>query len=1191
MSIRGKLIGAFLCSLFLMFVLAFFSEYNRGRLLESRKWVEHTQLVLERAESLLSLLKDEETGERGFALTGDVAFLEPYDLSRTKLASVLAELKSLTSDNQNEQRRIAQIEDLVASRLAVSARDVDTHKSADAKPEETLALSRQGKKLMDRIREIVAEIEAEERTLLRRRIEEADVTSAQMTWFSLVGTVAAGLLIGVAGTNLILYFERCIRAMQESLNQIASGELTHRIKVTGKDEFGKLSERFNEMAARLQHSTDESTNQSWLNSNLAKFAQILQEPRTIKDCAELILQELASTIGALHGLVYVTSSVAGTKYLNLIATYAYQDRKLLSSRFEFGESLVGQCALEKKRIRISNAPKNYVYIRSGVGQSEPVNLVMIPIVYENEIHGVIELASLKEFTDVELALLDHLTINLGVVFSNIEAAEKTTHLLQQEQMLTEELKSQQEELTATNAQLQNLASSLQSSEEELRQQQEELQQMNEELEERSFQQTKQNSELEAKNLELESLRQDMQDKANQLSITSKYKSEFLANMSHELRTPLNSLLILSKVLSDNNENNLTPKQVEYANTINAAGSDLLLLIDDVLDISKIEAGAMAIERTDEPIRDMCHSLVAGFKAMAVEKNISLILDIHPQLPRFINTDGRRLQQILRNLISNAIKFTVKGSVTVKVEPASSGWGAASTQFSETDPAIAFRVIDTGVGIDKSNQSVIFEAFQQADGSINRKYGGTGLGLAITRQLVQLLGGEITLESALDRGSCFTVYMPVEQNDSQQSKVRVQELPNDTQVQRRAGVAHATGTNGDMDCVQEGDRVLLLVDSDPDFVRQLIDLAHSHGFKTVTASQGKTALQLARRYKPDAIIIDLGLPDKDGWTLLDRLKRDSSTRHIPVQIFSAEDRFEQARRLGIIGYLPKPATRDSLNDAIDHLAKYAGRQERHLLIVEDDELERQNLCELIAGPDLTITAVASGADALVALSERRFDCMVLDLGLPDMSGMEVLTRAKADGLLKNLSVVVYTNRSLSSQQETELRRNAETIIIKSPKSASRLLDETTLFLHRVETEMPEPKRKILERLHLKDSILSARTVLVVDDDIRHIFAITTMLEQYDMNVLHAQSGKEALDLLQKSSVDLVLMDVMMPEMDGIECMKLLRQQSKFKSLPVIALTAKAMKGDREQCISAGASDYLCKPVDSDQLLSLMRVWLY
>lgn len=1203
MSIRGKLIGAFLLSLFLMFGLAAINEYNSNRLLESRKWVEHTQTVLERAESLISFLKDEETGERGFALTGDVTFLEPYDLSRSKLPPVLAELKALTVDNPTEQHRLTQIEDLMASRLALSARDVDAHKTAGAKPEETLSLSRQGKKFMDRIREIVADVETEERTLLRRRVEASDATSAQMTWFSLAGTLAAALLIGITGTNLILYFNRCMRRMQESLSQIASGELAHRIKVTASDEFGKLSDKFNEMAVKLQHSTEESASQTWLNSNLARFAQLMQEPKTVKECAELLLRELASTVGALHGLFYVVSASGGTKYLNLLATYAYQDRKLLSNRFEFGESLVGQCALEQKRIRVSSAPKDYVYIRSGIGQSEPVNLVVVPIVFENQIHGVIELASFKEFTSVELSFLDHLGINLGVIFSNIEAAEQTTHLLQQEQMLTEELKSQQEELTATNTQLEHLANSLQSSEEELRQQQEELQQMNEELEERSTQQTKQNAELEAKNLELESLRQDMQAKAHQLSITSKYKSEFLANMSHELRTPLNSLLILSKVLSDNSENNLTPKQVEFANTINAAGSDLLLLIDDVLDISKIEAGAMAIECADEPIRDMCHSLMAGFKAMANEKNISLLLEIHSQLPRLIYTDSRRLQQILRNLISNAIKFTVEGSVTIEVEPATSGWAAASTHLSKTDLAIAFRVIDTGVGIDEPSQSVIFEAFQQADGSINRKYGGTGLGLAISRQLVHLLGGEITVESTLGSGSCFTVYIPVQLKDapapapaSVPTKLPVQEPLNDADYskgnsEKRSHVALTTGVADDRDGVQEGDKVLLLVDSDPVFVQQLTDLAHSHRFKVVTASQGKTALQLARRYKPDAIIIDLGLPDKDGWTLLDRLKRDSSTRHIPVQIFSADDRFEQARRLGIIGYLPKPATRDSLNDAIDHLAKYAERQGRHLLIVEDDELERKNLCELIAGPDVTITAVGSGTAALAALSEQKFDCMVLDLGLPDMSGMDVLTRAKAEGLLKDLSVIVYTNRSLSSQQETELRRNAETVIIKSPKSASRLLDETTLFLHRVETNMPEPKRKILERLHLKDSILTARTVLVVDDDIRHIFAITSMLEQYEMNVLYAQSGKEALALLEKSAVDLVLMDVMMPEMDGVECMKVLRQQTKFKSLPVIALTAKAMKGDREQCIAAGASDYLCKPVDSDQLLSLMRVWLY
>jgi hypothetical protein len=1193
-SIRSKLLGAFSLSLIALILLWFVYQQSNAQLLEARRWVEHTHVVLEKLERVVSLLKDLETGQRGFVLTGQDVFLEPYNLALAKLPATISQIRSLTSDNPIQQKRLDRLESLYADKLAFCQKDIEVRKTQGIKAATDLVATQLGKKLMDENRALTGEMEDEERTLLEKRVADADRLASNISLFTTIGVALAVAICGASALALIRSFSKGVRNLQESLNTIGQGHLNHRIAISGNDEFSKLGLSFNAMADKLKASSEASTSQSWLNSNLARFGQMLQGERDLQAAGQKILSEFASVMESRHGMFYVLDSANGTSDLSLLASYAHHERKNLANTFALGQGLVGQCALEKQKILVNNLPDDYIRISSGVGEASPVNVVVVPVIFDGKVKAVIEQASFERFSAVQLDYLDQAASNLGVVISSIEAAQRTEKLLQQEQMLTEELQSQQEELTEGNRKLEASAKSLQASEEELRQQQEELQQTNEELEERTRAQAKQNNELEAKNIELEELRLSMQEKAKQLSLTSKYKSEFLSNMSHELRTPLNSLLILSKVLFENADGNLTPKQVKSARTIHSAGSDLLTLIDDVLDISKIEAGAMSIDVAQESLQDICSSLMETFDALAKEKNLSLSCDLHPQLPHVVKTDGRRLQQILKNLLSNAMKFTEAGSITLKVEPVHDGWQRDNQILNSADMVLSFAVIDTGIGIPQDKQSIIFEAFQQADGTTNRKFGGTGLGLAISREIAALLGGQIQLKSEPGKGSTFTLYLPRERVAAPQSVTEATTaLPTLEEEPVMASLDDGDSYD-DRAQIDSGDKVLLVVQRDPEFAMQVTDIAHGRGFKMVTATQGKTALALVRRFKPDAITLDVSSLDKDGWMFLDRLKHDSTTRHIPVHIICNEERAQQARRLGAIGYSTKPASKEGLTDMINRFSSFVNREARQLLIVEDNKDELRSLEALIEGDDVRITSASTGKQALDALKQRKFDCMVLDLGLPDMTGFELLDviHNHADVDLSDLSVIVHTGRSLTAQEETELRRCTEAIVVKGAKSAERLLDETSLFLHRVEANFPEQKRKILERLHLQDPLLSGRKVLIVDDDVRHIFAVTSMLEQYDMQVFYAENGKEALDILaKKPGIEIILMDVMMPGMNGLETMRAIRKQDQFKKLPIISLTAKAIKGDREECIAAGASDYLSKPVDSDQLLSLMRVWLY
>ena len=970
------------------------------------------------------------------------------------------------------------------------------------------------------------------------------------------------------------------------------------------------------MIGNLRETTERNAAQDWLNSNLARFSGMLQGQRDQKTVARLLMSEVTPLVAAHHGAFYVAEDTGEDEEteLRLIATYGYKERKTISNRFKLGEAIVGQAALEKKAIVITQAPEDYIKIASGLGEAAPTSIIVLPVLFEENVMAVIELASFTPFLEIQQTFLDQLSESIGVVLNTILANMRTEELLLQSQQLTQDLQSQSEELQAqqdelkrSNAELEAQTATLRASEELLQTQQEELQQTNEELEERSQQLEEQNRRIEIKNAEIEEARSALEEKAEQLALSSKYKSEFLANMSHELRTPLNSLLILAKLLGDNPDGNLTEKQIEFATTIHNAGSELLGLINDILDLSKVEAGKMDVNVGEVSVAEELAVLERSFMPIASEKGLTFELDFAENALPTIVTDQQRLQQVLKNLLSNAFKFTDSGGVVLRVGQAV-GRQFAGDVLSKAERVIGFSVVDTGVGIPQDKLRLIFEAFQQADGTTSRRYGGTGLGLSISREIARLLGGEIHVESAPGQGSTFTLYLPERYVETTPAATPAELLE---AVSAGLSPATAASHNGDepeldpmllvtsevdddRESIEEGDRVVLIVEDDADFARTELEIARERGFKGLVALRGDTGLALAREFRPDAIVLDMSLPVLDGWTVLDRLKRHPSTRHIPVHIVSGMEEMQPALMAGAAAFVQKPASLEALEGVFGGIESFIARDVRRLLVVDDDETQRDAIVELVGGDgDIEIVAVGSSEEALAALdSEPEFDCMVLDLKLPKMTGFDLLEKVKTTERSRALPVIVYTGKELTRREETKLKRYAETIVVKDARSPERLLDETSLFLHRVESKLPDSKRKMLEQLHNVDALFVGKKVLIVDDDVRNVFALTSALEAHGMEVLFAENGREGIEALRRSGdVDLVLMDVMMPELDGYETTQAIRELPEFEKLPIIALTAKAMRGDRERSIAAGASDYITKPVDTDQLLSLMRVWLY
>jgi HAMP domain-containing protein/CheY-like chemotaxis protein/signal transduction histidine kinase len=987
---------------------------------------------------------------------------------------------------------------------------------------------------------------------------QANVPGAAGTWKDLTGNV------NLLADNLT----NQVRAIAEVATAVTKGDLTRSIQVEASGEVADLKDNLNTMIDNLRLTTDRNTEQDWLKTNLARFTAMLQGQRELSTVGRMLLSELAPLVNAQQGVLYQMESEESDSMV-LLSAYASTDEGHLES-IKLGEGLIGQCAADKRRMLITNLPSHSAPIRSGLFEAIPRNVIVLPVLFEDRVKAVIELATLSTFTASHLAFLEQLTSSIGIVLNSIEATMQTEGLLKQSQQLATELQTQQKELQQTNEQLAQKAQQL----------------------------AEQNAEVERKNQEIEQARGALEEKAKELALTSKYKSEFLANMSHELRTPLNSILVLGQQLAENPDGNLSGKQVEFARTIHGAGTDLLNLISDILDLSKIESGTVSVEAEELFFSSVIETVVRPFRHEADNRKLAFEINTDPRLARGLVTDSKRLQQVLKNLLSNAFKFTEHGKVQLAVSLAAEGWTQNHPILSTSGSVIAFSVSDTGIGIPLDKQRIIFEAFQQADAGTSRKYGGTGLGLAISRELASLLGGEIQLSSTPGKGSTFTLYLPQTYvGPTTASTVVRGEIHSRPVSLLPPSSVSATEhlperIEDDRNDLEAGKDVLLIVEDDVHYARLIRDLSRDKGFRVLHAVTGAEALALAREFRPTAISLDVFLPDMLGWSVLNHLKQDPSTRHIPVQMLTSDEDWHHGLSRGAFAFVTKPTTTEGLNAAITRIKAYASPRRKRLLVVEDEPAQQMSIEALLGYDDIDVSFADTGTKALKAVTDHTYDCLVLDLRLPDMSGFDVLERLRDTPALSELPVVVFTGKDLSPEEDARLHSLARSVIVKDVESPERLLDETALFLHRVVSELPLEKQNMLDRLHRSDEALVGKRVLIVDDDVRNIFALSSVLERRGMTVLTAGTGREAIETIEKTpELGIVLMDIMMPEMDGYETMQVIRQNLRFQRLPIIALTAKAMKGDREKCLEAGASEYLAKPVNTEQLLSALRMWLH
>jgi HAMP domain-containing protein/signal transduction histidine kinase/CheY-like chemotaxis protein len=1006
---------------------------------------------------------------------------------------------------------------------------------------------------------------------------QASVPGASGTWKNLTENV----------NQLAENLTTQVRSISEVASAVTKGDLTRTIGVEAKGEVEALKDTINQMIANLKETTLRNHEQDWLKSNLAKFTQMLQGQKDLKTVTNKILSELAQVVNAQHGVFYILgqddNSLGNQNVkLKLFAAYAFKEEKDISHDFAIGEGLVGQCALEKERILLTNVPSDYIKISSGLGEAKPVNLIVLPVLFETEVKAVIELASFDTFSKTHLDFLEQLTESIGIVLNTIETNSRTEDLLSQSQSLADELRR-----------------------------------TNEELQDKALLLVKQKEEVEEKNKEIEDARKSLEEKAEQLTLTSKYKSEFLANMSHELRTPLNSLLILAQQLYENHEGNLSEKQVSYAKTIHSCGDDLIQLINDILDLSKIESGYISINLLNVRFNEITSFVATTFKPISEAKQLKFNIELEENLPEVIETDLQRLTQILKNLLSNAFKFTEKGEVKLKIYEANRNWKSRNPSLDKSSKVIAFAISDTGIGIPQDKQNIIFEAFQQAEGSTSRKYGGTGLGLSISRGLAELLGGSLELESHVDQGSTFTLFVPLEGLPVELSKTKdknnlltidkskslsnkelggfLNPISNSkssiTDIEVVKEMINETGD--DRANIQPSDKVLLVVEDDMRFAQIMIDKSHEKGLKAVIATNYSEVFYFANTYNPISLTLDIKLPDTSGWRVLDLFKSDLNLRHIPIHLISGEENRALAYERGARSFLLKPLKNEDLNDLFKDILDFNKETEKNILIIEDNEINSSQIAQMFEdSTQIKATIAPTGKKAIKLWQEKRFDCIILDYKLPDIAATDLVKQLNTKKRLELTPIIIYSAKDFSPEEMKQVRKIASSVLLKDVHSLETLYDEAIMHLHIDHKALPAEKRKVIENIRTKDDILKEKNILIVDDDVRNLFALTTAFERYNINAITAESGKDAINILNDfKHIDLVLMDIMMPEMDGYETTQKIRRENKNSSLPIIAVTAKAMKGDRQKCIDAGASDYITKPVKIDQLLSLMRVWLY
>jgi CheY-like chemotaxis protein/CHASE3 domain sensor protein len=1124
-----------LVSLGLAAVLVFFlmsggvAYFDIQTLREDNQRIVHSLQVITTLGGLLSTVQDAETGQRGFLLTDDEHYLEPYNAALLAVMPQLDQLSELTRDNPRQQNRIGPLKLHIDAKFAELKQTIDLRRTQGSEAALAVVTTDRGKVEMDTIRAQLAAMDQEEADLREKRL--AEMTGAYKT--ALVSGILSCLL-GIVLTAIVAF-------------------LIRRANI-----------------ARLR--------QEWLQSGQVGLASAMLGDQRTEQLGENILQFLARYLDAHAGAVFVRG---GDTYRR-VSTYGVPADANIPERFMPKEGLLGQAAVEGRPFIIRDVPDGYLTVASALGQDKPRHLVISPAGADGAVNTVVELGFINPVSENILALLDEASESIGVAVRSANYRAELQNLLEETQRQSEELQVQSEELRVSNEELEEQSRALKESQVRLEQQQAELEQTNAQLEEQAQQ-------LEMQRDDLARTTSAVQLKARELEQASQYKSDFLANMSHELRTPLNSSLILAKLLADNPEDNLTDEQVKFARTIQSSGNDLLNLINDILDLSKIEAGQVEIRPETISLERLSKDIQQVFQPIAQEKNVAFEIDLAPECPATIDSDLQRLEQVLKNLLSNAFKFTETGKVALAIRRSGDG-------------QIALSVTDTGIGISEEQQQSVFEAFRQADGTISRKYGGTGLGLSISRELARLLGGSIRLRSSEGEGSTFTIMIPEAYNPAtvspREPRISIQADP---VIQRAmaapsAPAALSRKVDDDRDALTDTKRILLVVEDDEAFANILRDLSREMGFQFLVAGTAEEALNLAKNYMPSAIVLDVGLPDQSGLSVLDRLKRDVQTRHIPIHVVSASDHAQTALSLGAVGYLLKPVKREELADVLKKLKAKLSQRMHRVLVVEDDDVQRAAVGKLLTSHDVETVSAGTAAECLELLKQQTFDCMVLDLSLPDASGYSLLETLSREDAYSFPPVIVYTGRDLSSDDEQRLRRYSKSIIIKGAKSPERLLDEVSLFLHQVVSELPVEQQKMIRRAWNRDAILEGRRILVVEDDVRNVYALTNILEPRGALVEIARNGREALDILEKSTmlpghaIDLVLMDVMMPVMDGLTATREIRKKPVWKTLPVITLTAKAMPDDQQRCIEAGANDYMAKPLDVEKLLSLVRVWM-
>lgn len=994
-----------------------------------------------------------------------------------------------------------------------------------------------------------------------------------------------------------------LKSVVEQANNIATGDYSTVIIPRGDNDV--LGKSLFTMTETLRKNDIEIKEQDWLKTGLNKLESAIKGNENISDLSSSLLNFFCSYLETPMGILYINDG----KELKLSATYAIDKEDIsIEKTITPGNGIIGQVYKDKKLITINNNNQGLPMFNYGVGKEKLQQFVIVPFINANRVVAVMELGLINKLTENELHFLRMASNDIALSLITLQSHIQVLKLLEKTQHQANALEVQQEELRQTNEELQEQTKALKNSEESLQAQKEELKVTNEELEERSTALKIQRDAVKSKNHEIEEARREIELKAKDLELASRYKSEFLANMSHELRTPLNSIIVLSQLMAENKKEHLDNKEKQFANTINSSGNDLLNLINDILDLSKVESGKIELMPERLYFDDLVTFVNQSFEQVMTGKKLELKTEIQEDVPESIITDIQRVQQIIKNLFSNAIKFTTSGEIKLQI-----GIPNKETIFSNSElnvkNTVALSVIDTGIGIPEEKKKVIFEAFKQADGTTSRKYGGTGLGLSISKNFSQILGGEMQLSSEIDKGSIFTLYLPykliISKKNTQEQNNNIDffeenEKIIETTVSSTDAITNENNTKktynrdieDDINNIDENDRVVLIIEDDYNFASVLLNLAHEHDFKGIISLDGESGLHLADYHKPAAIILDIGLPGMDGYEVMKRLKHNNNTRHIPVHFISAVDSDIKAYKMGAIGYLTKPVEKKQIDNVFDKIENIISKPIKKLLIVEDEDIMRKSIINLMKGENIEIFDVAKGKKAIKLIMENNFDCMILDLGLEDMTGFELLDKLEEKNKAKGLPIVIYTGRELTHDENEKLKKYSQSIILKGARSFERLLAETTLFLHQVEAKLPEEKKKMLEKVHGSEDVLANKTILVVDDDMRNVFAISSLLESNNVKVVVGRNGKDGIEKLSNNqNIDLILMDIMMPEMDGYEAMRRIRKEKKWSKLPIIALTAKAMKEDREKCIAAGANEYLSKPVEKDKLLSLLRVWLY